>query len=90
MRQIQKDLAGYTMNQQIMFVHDEIYAQLKELIKCYHPSRRLKNDEYDGLIAAHLKGQPIKDYGVWAFYPWSKRLVHLLDEEEFVTVRTKP
>ncbi|HRF79656.1 MAG TPA: hypothetical protein PL070_06180, partial [Flavobacteriales bacterium] len=27
-------------------------------------------------------------YGVWVFYPWADRLVHLLDEPEFALVRT--
>ena len=73
---------------QVLFIHDDIYTQLKELIKCHHPSRRLKIEEYDDLINAHLKGQALNEYGIWVYYPWSKRLVHLLDEEEFVTVRT--
>jgi molybdopterin/thiamine biosynthesis adenylyltransferase len=30
----------------------------------------------------------MEDYGVWVYYPWSDRLVHLLDEEEFVSMRT--
>ena len=27
-------------------------------------------------------------YGVWVHYPWSRRLVHILDEAEFALVRT--
>ena len=72
----------------ILFMHDEIYTQLKELVKCHHPSRRLKNEDYEELIKAHLKGSSTDNYGVWVYYPWSMRLVHLLDEEEFVMVRT--
>lgn len=29
-----------------------------------------------------------EDYGVWVYYPWSKRLVHLLEEDDFIEVRT--
>ena len=28
------------------------------------------------------------DYGVWVHYPWSRRLVHLVREEEFIELRT--
>jgi molybdopterin/thiamine biosynthesis adenylyltransferase/nitroreductase len=49
---------------------------------------RIKPEEYDGLIAAHLNGADIDTYGVWVYYPWSRRLVHLLDEDEFIEVRT--
>jgi molybdopterin/thiamine biosynthesis adenylyltransferase len=69
-------------------VHDEIYGQLQELIKGKHPSVKIKPEEYSPLIDLHLAGQDIFEYGVWAWYPWSRRLVHLLDEEEFAEVRT--
>ena len=71
-----------------LFVSDEIQGQLRELVKSQRPWVRIKPDEYDGLIAAHLNGVDINTYGVWVYYPWSRRLVHLLDEEEFIEVRT--
>ena len=34
-------------------------------------------------------GQKTSDeYGVWVYYPWAQKLVHILDEEEFAIVRT--
>jgi hypothetical protein len=72
----------------VTFVHDEIYVQLQELVKSMNPSVKIKNDEYPELISKHLGEKDIFTYGVWAYYPWSQRLVHLLDEEEFVEVRT--
>lgn len=71
-----------------LFISDEIEGQLKELVKSQRPWVMIKPDEYEGLISAHLNGTSIADYGVWVYYPWSRRLVHLLDEEEFVEVRT--
>jgi molybdopterin/thiamine biosynthesis adenylyltransferase len=35
-----------------------------------------------------LNNQPIEKYGVWAYYGWSKRLVHLLPKEAFIELRT--
>ncbi len=72
----------------VLFIHDEIYGQLQELIKSKNPSVRIKGDEYETLISKHLKGKSFDEYGVWVYYPWSQRLVHLLDEDEFVEVRT--
>src|SRR5258708_1043474 len=72
----------------ILFVHDEIYTQLQELIKSQNPSVRIKSDEYEARITDYLKGEDINEYGVWVYYPWSRRLVHLLDEDEFTEVRT--
>jgi hypothetical protein len=73
---------------EVLFVHNEITGQLQELIKSLNPAVRIKADEYPALIAAHLKGVDLNDYGVWVYYPWSRRLVHILDEVEFVEVRT--
>lgn len=72
----------------VAFVHDEIYGQLQELVKGRNPSRPIKSDQYPELIANHLQGADMKEYGVWVYYPWSRRLVHILDEQEFIEVRT--
>jgi len=71
-----------------LFISDEIEGQLKELIKSQRPWVMIKPEEYAGLISLHLNGSSINDYGIWVYYPWSRRLVHLLDEEEFIEVRT--
>jgi hypothetical protein len=72
----------------VLFVSDEMYGQLQELIKSLHPSIKIKKDDYPGLIKKHLNGKDIYEYGVWVYYPWNQRLVHLLDKDEFVEVRT--
>src|SRR5438270_10643846 len=71
-----------------LFISDEIEGQLKELIKSQRPWVMIKPEEYEELIRAHLNNTNIQNYGVWVYYPWSRRLVHLLDEEEFIEVRT--
>jgi molybdopterin/thiamine biosynthesis adenylyltransferase len=72
----------------VLFKHNEIYSQLQELIKSQNPSVRIKSDEYESRIISHLRGVAIDEYGVWVYYPWSRRLIHLLDEDEFIEVRT--
>ncbi|MBS1521962.1 MAG: Rv1355c family protein [Bacteroidetes bacterium] len=71
-----------------LFISDEIEGQLKELVKSQRPWVMIKPEEYAGLVSGHLNGTDIHDYGVWVYYPWSRRLVHLLDEDEFIEVRT--
>ncbi len=73
---------------QVSFFHDEIYGQLQELVKMKNPAVRIKPEEYPELIQKHLGGRDIHSYGVWVYYPWSRRLVHMLDEEEFIKVRS--
>jgi len=71
-------------------LHDSIETQLLELLACRHPS--LSKDEILSLnmIQEHLSlhGETLHTYGVWVHYPWKNQLVHILDEEEFIEVRT--
>jgi molybdopterin/thiamine biosynthesis adenylyltransferase/nitroreductase len=71
-----------------LVVHDVLENQLAELVRCTHPDRRFTSDALKAAVNDHLKGQALHDYGVWVYYPWSSALVHLLDENEFVRVRT--
>jgi len=67
---------------------DEIESQLQELIKLRYPKIKFTSDELKNKISEYLNNQPIEEYGVWVYYPWKNTLVHLLDEAEFVEVRT--
>lgn len=69
-------------------VHDEILGQLRELIKSNNPAIKLTESQYTSFIDAHLNGTSPEEYGVWVYYPWNRKIVHLLDEEEFVEIRT--
>ncbi len=69
-------------------IHDQISSQLKELVKINNPDRKLTALESDTLINIHLGNSLIENYGVWVYYSWSNRLVHILDESEFVALRT--
>jgi molybdopterin/thiamine biosynthesis adenylyltransferase len=69
-------------------VFDELHSQLKELVKISHPARSLTAAETAGAIEAHLGGVQPEDYGVWVYYPWSGKVVHLLGREEFIALRT--
>ncbi|MFZ6051110.1 Rv1355c family protein [Halocola ammonii] len=71
-----------------ILVADELRDQLKELIKIEHPTRKLTSDEIESLISEKLGDTPAEEYGVWVYYPWLRKVVHLLDEEEFIKVRT--
>src|SRR5690349_8653427 len=48
-------------------VVDELAAQLEQLAKCRAPSA-------EGPV------EPVQSDGNWVFYPWSRRLVHVLPE----------
>ncbi|WP_029099102.1 Rv1355c family protein [Brevibacillus thermoruber] len=62
-------------------------GQVEELIKAKHPDRRFSREELSEAVEDYL-GEAPEEKGVWVYYPWRRTLVHLLDEEEFVFVRT--
>lgn len=68
-------------------VYDTIYSQLSELIKLSNPGK-LSSGDIEKMISEHIGLTELNNYGVWVYYPWAKNLVHLLDEEEFIKVRT--
>lgn len=69
-------------------VFDELQSQLTELVRTLNPSIVYTKEARDAAARAHVKEIPAEEYGVWVYYPWSFRLVHLLDEAEFALVRT--
>ncbi|MFM9983698.1 MAG: ThiF family adenylyltransferase, partial [Flavobacteriales bacterium] len=69
-------------------VRDQILLQLKDLVKLENPQKTLTEEEYSEQIAFKLNGKTSDFYGVWVYYPWKREIVHLLDEEEFIRVRT--
>lgn len=72
-------LADLLASGKVTTVHDTIDEQLAELAGCLDPS------------AHHDRATTVAErwrYGVWVWYPWSGRLVHLLPRDEFRLVRT--
>lgn len=67
---------------------DFLDDQLKELIKTQNPTKKYTSDQLEIEIKKRVGNISSEEYGVWVYYPWSNRLVHILDEEEFVEVRT--
>lgn len=83
-----KDRFEKLMQEKTPDLYDSIESQLRELIKVQHPSINPTEEGYEFLLRKHLNGVGIYEYGVWVYFPWSNRLVHLLDEAEFIMVRT--
>lgn len=70
-------------------VYDELYDQLKELARSLNPHiEKYTAEMASEWINDHLGDTPMAHYGTYVYYPWSNRLVHILDEAEFVELRT--
>ena len=68
-------------------VFDHIFGQVQELVKIRNPSISLSNSEKE-IRANEILGSKSEAYGVWVYYPWSGHLIHILDEDEFIELRT--
>ena len=68
-------------------VTDEIEGQVRELVKSRYPSG-LKKEDLDRKVNSIFDEKSMDSYGVWVFYPWVNKLVHILDEQEFIELRT--
>ncbi len=72
----------------VHFVHDTLQSQLGELLTSRNPARRMRPDDIAAAAREHLAGVAPESYGMWVYFPWSKRLVHLLGRDEFEELRT--
>ncbi len=76
---------------EIVAVRDDYREQLKELFfvqnptLVFHPEGKNRCDEY---VRALETTRPLEEQGIWAYFPWSRTLGHVLAEEDFYAVRT--
>ncbi|MGW1742439.1 ThiF family adenylyltransferase [Nocardia sp. NPDC001965] len=82
------ELAALLDSGQVHSVHDTIRSQLADLIRSREPGRRFTPAQLNAGIVEQLDGADISDYGTWAWYPWSGKLVHILPRREFRLMRT--
>jgi hypothetical protein len=69
-------------------VHDTLLAQLGEMVRIGNPGQKFSPAALAAAARERLHGVLPVHYGVWVYYPWARRVIHLLDEPEFVAVRT--
>ena len=71
-----------------IMVYDEILNHISELIKTRNPGKKYTTEQLHEAALAHIGNKPSEEYGVWVYYSWSNRLVHIPDEAEFIEIRT--
>lgn len=69
-------------------VYDKIQSQLEDLVRSLNPKINFTKEELTAAAKDHICGVNSDQYGVWVYYPWLKKIVHLLDKKEFIDVRT--
>ncbi len=72
---------------QVVHVDDTIESQIIDLIQARHPSRQIVGEELEAAKLEVLGGRPRNRFGCWVYFPWGRRMVHLLAQEEFAELR---
>ena len=67
---------------------DELDGQMAELIKVKNPEKDYKDEELNKKVEAFFENNPREGHGNWIYYHWRKQLIRVLDEKDFVNVRT--
>ncbi|MCF0057223.1 Rv1355c family protein [Dyadobacter sp. CY356] len=63
-------------------------SQKQELFKIRSPKQRLSPAETEILYSKWIADRNSNEEGVWVYYPWLNRIIHILNREEFIELRT--
>jgi molybdopterin/thiamine biosynthesis adenylyltransferase len=69
-------------------VRDTVRQQLEGLIRSRRPKNSPTRHELDAEVHRYSGDRAQADIGVWVYYPWRRCLVHLLEEADFIELRT--
>lgn len=87
-RQDKKQMLDLMEKNPHLEVMDTYLSQLEEWVKAMQPGRRWTPEELSAEVERQIGEADVAELGVWVYYPWKQHLVHLLDEEAFIFVRT--
>ncbi len=68
--------------------HNEIVAQCRELVKIDRPKEKFDESTLEAEALKFLEAMGGDDFGNYIYYPWSKKLIRILPEKEFIRLRT--
>src|SRR6185295_7167295 len=71
---------GALLSDRAVVVVDELAEQLEQLVRGRAPGEQLSGARLRDGVRRLLDGREPAAFGLWAFYPWSLRLVHVLPE----------
>jgi molybdopterin/thiamine biosynthesis adenylyltransferase len=90
MNQEDKDVVKKMKDTGKVMFFDTFELQLTELIKARNPKRNLSLEELSAKKSDFFlaSGRSPADCGNWVYYPWRNTLVRILEEKDFVQLRT--
>ncbi|WP_162342018.1 ThiF family adenylyltransferase [Cyclobacterium salsum] len=88
--QVDKDVVTKLKDTGKVMFFDTFELQLTELIKTSNPKRSLSLEELSEKKVEFYtaSGNSAQESGNWIYYPWRKTLVRILEEKDFIRLRT--
>ncbi|MEX2594473.1 MAG: ThiF family adenylyltransferase [Anditalea sp.] len=69
-------------------VRDTIEDQVAELFKIDNPSQVFSSEALKEKVEDFFKEEDKDTFGLWVYYPWRNTLVRILEERDFIKLRT--
>jgi molybdopterin/thiamine biosynthesis adenylyltransferase len=73
---------------EIREVCDTLEDQLMELLVTRQPDLKQNPTALAEQVEVYVNGRDWEECGVWVWYPWRHTMVHVLDQEDFIELRT--
>lgn len=84
------DINNLKEKEQIFAIHDIYKSQCEELFEITHPSLKSSGDyKKQQRKFVHERSKPTAELrGNWAYFPWNRRLLHMVGRDEYHELRT--
>lgn len=70
--------------------YDQIKSQVGEMLRARYPKKKLKGAILKEAVDQFFVENDASTFGEWVYYPWSKRLIHILSKDDFIFTRLSP
>lgn len=84
----QKDLLNQLMEDASIEKLDQLDIQVAELVKINNPTQKMTDDALRQGVEEFYGQFPRQAYGNWVYYHWRKQMVRILEEKDFIHLRT--
>jgi hypothetical protein len=86
---LKKTLASIEVSQ-VVDTYDEQFAELQLSLNAhlYRANDSVQRNSIKEKLIEHYGTKKSWQLGAWVYFPWSRELVHILDEDNFTALRT--
>lgn len=85
------DLKNFKKYYKIKEIIDNFLVQLEDYFLISNPKYKfVKNyqDDFKNFVKKYSRNQSLEKLGNWIYFPWNKKLLHILEEKDFIKTKT--